>query len=129
MPPWLATAQVAWERAWTAVATETRNLIRVRRVEHPEALLLAPEQAYFLRENLKLRILNARMALLSRQYATAQGDLRVVLDALPRHLDMRQRKATVLRELVGDVAARSLRAEVPRPDETLAALAAVAAGR
>lgn len=127
--PWLQVAQAAWDRAWDTVATETRNLVRVRRVEHPEALLLTPEQAYFLRENLKLRILNARMALLSRQYATAQADLRVVLDALPRHVDMRQRKAVVLRELVADVAARSVRAEVPRPDETLAALAAVAAGR
>lgn len=127
--PWLQVALSAWERAWDTIATETRNLVRVRRVEHPEALLLTPEQAYFLRENLKLRILNARMALLSRQYATAQADLRVVLDALPRHVDMRQRKAVVLRELVADVAARSVRAEVPRPDETLAALAAVAAGR
>ncbi|MBI5335629.1 MAG: uroporphyrinogen-III C-methyltransferase [Burkholderiales bacterium] len=127
--PWLQVALSAWDRAWDTIATETRNLVRVRRVEHPEALLLTPEQAYFLRENLKLRILNARMALLSRQYATAQADLRVVLDALPRHVDMRQRKAVVLRELVADVAARSVRAEVPRPDETLAALAAVAAGR
>lgn len=127
--PWLQVALSAWDRAWDTIATETRNLMRVRRVEHPEALLLTPEQAYFLRENLKLRILNARMALLSRQYATAQADLRVVLDALPRHVDMRQRKAVVLRELVADVAARSVRAEVPRPDETLAALAAVAAGR
>ena len=29
-------------------------------------LMLSPSQAYFLRENLKLRLLNARLALLSR---------------------------------------------------------------
>jgi uroporphyrin-3 C-methyltransferase/uroporphyrinogen III methyltransferase/synthase len=31
--------------------------------------MLSPTQAYFLRENLKLRLLNARMALLSRNEA------------------------------------------------------------
>ena len=126
---WLQWTQQAWDRAWITVLDETRNLIRVRRVDQPDALLLAPDQAYFLRENLKLRILNARMALLSRQYATAQADLRTVLEALPRYADLRQRKAGVLRELLADVATRSVRAEVPRPDETLAALATVAAGR
>jgi uncharacterized protein HemX len=42
------------------------QLIRVRNVDTPDALMLSPTQAYFLRENLKLRLLNARMALLSR---------------------------------------------------------------
>ena len=50
-------------------------------------MLLAPEQAFFLRENLKLRLLNARLALLSRQFDTAQADLREAQCALERYFD------------------------------------------
>ncbi len=63
------------ERVWS----EVRSLVRVTRIDHPDAMLIAPEQSYFLRENLKLRLLNARLALLSRQFDTAQSDLRTVV--------------------------------------------------
>ena len=46
------------------------------RIDHPEAMLLAPEQAFFVRENLKLRLLNARLALLAASSTRAQADLR-----------------------------------------------------
>lgn len=124
-----AQGSALWDQLTGAVWQETRSLIRVRRIEHPEPLLLTPEQDYFLRENLKLRLLNARMALLSRQYATAQGDVRVVLAALPRYFDPASRKVGITRELLQQVASQSVRAELPRPDDTLAALASVAAGR
>jgi len=42
-------------------ASDTR-----KNVNSPDALLLNPSQSYFARENLKLRLLNARLALLSR---------------------------------------------------------------
>ena len=56
---------------------EIRSLVRVTRIDHPEAMLVAPEQAFFLRENLKLRLLNARLALLARQFDAAQADLQL----------------------------------------------------
>ena len=52
-------------------------------VETPEALLLSPPQAYFARENLKLRLLNARLALLSRNEAAFRSDLIAAQDASP----------------------------------------------
>jgi uroporphyrin-3 C-methyltransferase len=55
------------------VWSEVRDLVRVTRVDEPEAALLAPEQAFFLRENLKLRLLNARLALLSDRYSEFVG--------------------------------------------------------
>ena len=58
-----------------AVREEARKLLRVSRIEQPEAALLSPEQSFFLRENLKLRLLNARLGLLSRQTDTARADL------------------------------------------------------
>lgn len=108
---------------------ETRTLVRVTRIDHPEAVLLAPEQAFFLRENLKLRLLNARLALLSRQFDTAQADLRDSQDVLNHYFDARSRKVSSAIDLVRQVAGQARQVNVPRPDDTLAALAAAAAGR
>lgn len=120
----------AWWQAWPVrVWEEVRSLVRVARVQQPEALLLAPEQMYFLRENLKLRLLNARLALLSRQYATAQSDLRDAQGALERYFDPGSRRVQVAADLLKQVTAQARQVSLPRPDETLAALAAAAAGR
>jgi len=70
---------------------EIRQLVVVRRVDAPEPPLLAPTQAYFLRENLRLRLLNARMALLARNQAAFQEDLRVAQRWLQRYFDARAR--------------------------------------
>jgi uroporphyrin-3 C-methyltransferase len=70
---------------------EIRQLVVVRRVDKPEPPLLAPTQAYFLRENLRLRLLNARMALLARNQPAFQEDLRVAQQWLQRYFDARAR--------------------------------------
>jgi uroporphyrin-3 C-methyltransferase len=108
---------------------EVRGLVRVTPINHPEAMLLAPEQAFFMRENLKLRLLNARLALLSRQYDTAQADLRDALSALDRYFDRNARRTANAAELLRQVSSQSRQVAVPRPDATLAAIAAVNIGR
>lgn len=114
-----------WSPAWN----ELRSLVRVTRIDAPEAMLIAPEQSFFLRENLKLKLLNARLALLSRQFDTAQSDLQTALAALSRYFDGSSRKTAAAAELIRQVASQSRQGGVPRPDDTLAALAAAAAGR
>jgi len=54
---------------------EFKSLVRIRRLDHPELPLLPPSQRYFLRENLKLRLLSARMSLLQRDESTFRNDL------------------------------------------------------
>jgi len=104
-------------------------LIRVTPIDQPEAMLIAPEQAFFLRENLKLRLLNARLALLSRQFDTAQSDLREALSVLERYFDRNSRRTTSAIDLVRQVSTQARQVVVPRPDATLAAIAAVAGVR
>ena len=124
---WQAKEQLA---RWTGLVWgETRTLLRVTRIEHPEAALISPDQSFFLRENLKLRLLNARLALLSRQFDTAQADLRESQDMLGRFFDTRSRKVVGVAELLRQVAGQARQVSVPRPDDTLAALTAAAAGR
>ena len=113
------------ERVWQ----EIRELVRVTRIDRPDAMLLAPEQAFFVRENVKLRLLNARLALLSRQFDTAQNDLQVALVALDRYFDRSSRRTVLVADLIRQVAAQARHSGVPRPDDTLAAVTAAAAGR
>jgi uroporphyrin-III C-methyltransferase len=126
---WLSVARQAWQRAAADTWDEVRSLVRVTRIDHPEAMLLAPEQAYFLRENLKLRLLNARLALLSRHFDQAQNDLVQAQAALERHFDRSSRRVTATADLLRQVAAQTRQVALPRPDDTLAALAAASAGR
>jgi uroporphyrin-3 C-methyltransferase len=106
-----------------------RGLVRVTPIEQTDAMLVSPEQAWFLRENLKLRLLNARLALLSRQFDTAQSDLRDARAALERYFDRSARNVQSATATVKQVMAQARQVTVPRPDATLAAIAAAAAGR
>jgi uroporphyrin-III C-methyltransferase len=132
-----AAATASWLDPWQAVLhkvwQEARSLVRVTRIDQPEAMLIAPEQAFFLRENLKLRLLNARLALLSRQFDTAQSDLRDAHAALERYFDRQQRRVALAIDAVRLVSTQARQVVVPRPEATLAAIAtanaATAAGR
>ena len=128
-PAWLQRWSAAWDAAWQRIVTEARSLVRVTPIEHPDAMFIAPEQAFFLKENLKLRLLNARLALLSRQFETAQSDLAGARTALERFYDRGSKRTTVALDLIRQVATQARHTSVPRPDETLAALAAAGVGR
>lgn len=124
-----AALRASWQALAERATDEIRSLVRVTRIEHPEAMLAAPEQAWFLRENLKLRLLNARLAILSRQFDTAQSDLRDAQASLERYFDRNSRRVATALDLVRQVSGQARLVVVPRPDETLAALAALQAGR
>ncbi len=117
------------QTAGTLVWQEARSLVRVTRIERPESMLLAPDQAFFLRENLKLRLLNARLALLSRQTTTALSDVQAAQDMMNRFFDTRSRRVQLTVGLLNEVLAQGPQTQTPRPDDTLAALTAQAALR
>ena len=125
---WAGRVGLLWGDAADKVWGDVKSLVRVSRIDHPDAMLLAPEQSFFLRESVKLRLLNARLALLSRQFDTAQSDLVVVQTSLDRYFDRSAKRTQLASDLVKQVAGQARQVVVPRPDDTLAALTA-AAGR
>ena len=68
---------------------ELSGLVRVSRIEQPDAVMLSPEQGFFVRENLKLRLLNARLGLLSRQMSSARNDLALAERELIHFFDLK----------------------------------------
>ncbi|MBX3635711.1 MAG: uroporphyrinogen-III C-methyltransferase [Rubrivivax sp.] len=128
-PSWTERLAAQWRAFGGHVWDEVRALVRVSRIDQPEVMLIAPDQAVFLRENLKLRLLNARLAILSRQFDTAQTDLRDAQAALDRYFDRSSRRVVAASETVRQVMAQARLVTVPRPDATLAAIAAATGGR
>jgi uroporphyrin-III C-methyltransferase len=118
-----------WQSGLQLLLEETRNLVRVSRVEAPEAALLSPEQSFFLRENLKLKLLNARLGLLARQIESARSDLADADAMLQKYFQSNARKSQAAAALLQQVQTQMRTLQLPRIDDTLAVLATVAAGR
>ncbi|MGK5030433.1 uroporphyrinogen-III C-methyltransferase [Janthinobacterium sp. DSP2-3-3] len=101
---------------------DVRQLIRIRRVDTPEALMLSPTQSYFLRENVKLRLLNARMALLSRNETAFRNDLIAAQDALAKYFDTRAKSTQTAQALLRQVQGSNLAIEMPTLSDSLTAV-------
>lgn len=125
----VAGLQAWWQRSLQVVLDEVRGLIRVSRIDSPEAVLLTPEQSFFVRENLKLLLLNARLGLLARQPEAARADLLKANSALDKYFDANSRHLRAAVALLQQTREQMKSLELPRVDETLTALATAAAGR
>ena len=110
-------------RNWTEeMWDDIRQLIRVRSVNTPDALMLSPDQRYFVRENLKLRLLNARMALLSRDEGTFGDDLTAARQTLDKYFDTRARTTQQAQAALRQVQANNLSIEMPTLADSLNAV-------
>src|SRR3954470_7270452 len=81
-----------WTRLGAEVWGELKQLVTVRRMSASEPPLLPPDQAYFLRQNLRLRLLDARLSLLARDEAGYRDDLRAAQGWLEQYFDMRSKQ-------------------------------------
>jgi len=111
-----------WTRFWRDAWAELKQLVRVQQVDQPDVALLAPSQAYFLRENLKLRLIGARLALLSRDTASYQADLKAARDWLSRYYDTRHNAVAQAVAALRNLHEAAVSIEAPDLDATLEAL-------
>jgi uroporphyrin-3 C-methyltransferase/uroporphyrinogen III methyltransferase/synthase len=119
---WLGDLEEVWH-SWTSeMWGEIQQLIRVRNVETSDALLLSPTQAYYARENVKLRLLNARLALLSRNESAFRSDLIAAQDAIAKYFDTRAKQTQTTQALLRQVQASNLSIEMPTLAESLNAV-------
>lgn len=118
-----------WHSLSQAFVAQASQLVRVRAVAPTDELMLSPENAWVLRENLKLRLLSVRLAVLSGQKQTALADISAVLQGIALYADP---AAPSVVGLVGDLQQLQTTIaalHVPIPQSTLAALASVASAR
>jgi uroporphyrinogen III methyltransferase/synthase len=79
----------AWSRVRQWLTTEFGDLIRINEVATPEALLLTAEQGKLMRQQLKLRLLGARLALLARNDKLYHADIENAQTLLALYFDSR----------------------------------------
>lgn len=119
---WLNAVNETWRSFFNEMWTEVRQLIRVRTVDTPDALLLSPTQAYYARENLKLRLLSARLALLSRNESAFRSDLAAAQDTINRYFDTRARQTQSAQALLKQVQGSDLNIAMPTLNASLSAV-------
>lgn len=112
----------AWARLWRDTWAELKQLVRVQRMDNPDAPLLAPTQIYFLRENLKLRLIGARLALLTRDAASYKSDLKAARDWLVRYYDARDNSVAHAVAMLRNLHDAEVSVEAPDINATLEAM-------
>jgi uroporphyrin-3 C-methyltransferase len=111
---WLRLAREAW--------TELRQLVRIQHLDKPDVPLLAPPQSFFLRENLKLRLIGARLALLGRDEVSYKADLKAAREWLERYYDTRNNSVIQATSVLRNLHSSEITIEVPDISATLDAL-------
>ena len=119
---WTESARNRWNSFASEMWNEFSQLIRVRMVDNGDALLLSPTQAYYARENLKLRLLNARLALLSRNESAFRSDMIASQDVINKYFDTRARQTQITQALLKQIQASNLSIEMPTLAESLNAV-------
>ena len=121
LPWWRRTASDLWQ--------ELKGLIRIQRFDRAEPPLLAPGQDYLLRENIKLRLLNARLALFAHDQATFRSELKAAGDTLDSYFDSRDKAVQADQALIKQLLVGATEVQAPSLAETQTALRALREGK
>lgn len=101
---------------------DIKNLVTIERIDKPEPPLLSADHAFYLRENLKLRLLTARIALLQHDEASYKADLNAVTVWLNQYFDTKHPNAIQAFNLLKELSSNNISIELPQLNESLAAV-------
>ena len=100
-------------RLWADFKADFRQLASIRRIDPDVLPLITPEQSWFLRENLRLRLLSARHALLARDEAGFRSDIAVSRAWVARHFDPRDPATVILADTLDELERAQVRIDLP----------------
>ena len=116
--PWgyaKALAQDVW--------AEIRAMVRVERLDaQADPVLLSPSQSTYLRENLKIRLLTARLALLGRDPRTYEADVSRAAGWVGKYFDLSKPEVKAALETLNSLKSIQIAPEQPMLTETIAVL-------
>ena len=121
-PPQAAKPETIWERVRAWLADEFGDLVRIREVETPDSLLLTGAQQQLVRSQFRLRLLDARQALIARNERVFRADLAEAQSLLIRYFDVKGATGGAMLLQLRQLAQSTLSVEVPGLDESLAAI-------
>lgn len=112
----------AWQRVLSGAWARLHDVIRVESTDQVAAPLLLPSEDYFLRENLRLRLLSARNALLARNDGSFKADVRAAEAWIRRYFDLRAKSVQAVNATLAQLAAVAMPQSLPDLAQSLAAL-------
>ncbi len=120
-----AGALPTWQEILHGLQSRLAEVIRIRRVENPEAVFLTPEQGALVAERLRLRLLSARFALISRQDKILESDIAQSLKILEQAFDTEHERVRLHRETLRNVVKTAGQLRPTTPMSAVAALGAL----
>ncbi|ULJ59319.1 uroporphyrinogen-III C-methyltransferase [Wielerella bovis] len=98
-----------WTRAWDNTAALLKSMVEVRKLDNNDAMLIAPEQVYFVRENLRMRLLDARLAVLQHNNEVYQNDLAAIESAIKQYYDVQSPNTQAFLKELGELRTLEIR--------------------
>jgi uncharacterized protein HemX len=118
-------AEGTWPRVRAWLAAEFGDLMRIREVDTPEALMLSVPQQRLVRLQFRLRLVNARQALLMRDEKIFRADIAEAQALLNRYFDVRQASVAGAIAQLRQLGQTPLASEPPSIADSLAAMRAL----
>lgn len=112
----------ALQKLGYAVWDDIKELVTVERIDRPEPALLSPDHAFYLRENMRLRLLTARIALLQHDENTYRADIQTVHLWLNRYFDTKHPDTLRAFKILQKISAKNIVIEVPDLTESMSAV-------
>lgn len=119
----------SWSELPAAVWSDLKGLVEIRDHEAPIQPLLSPEERFFLIENVRLQIEQARLAMLSGQPEVFQERLATAISWIEEHFDKESRVTTSTLETLQQVKSESIAPQLPDISATYEALRSYRLGR
>lgn len=119
---WWTNVQLKWQSLSSELWTQLQQMVSIRRVDKPDVILMSPSQAFFVRENLKLRVLGARFALLSRNELAFRNDLNAAQSLVAQYFDTRAGQVQSAQALLKQVQESDVTIDMPTLSESINAV-------
>jgi uroporphyrin-3 C-methyltransferase len=111
-----------WQKLLREIGQEIRQLVRIENTGKEEIPLLPPNQEFFLRENLKLRLMAARLALMSRDEESFRQELKTAQLWTARYFNGKSDEGVRMMSGLRRLAASSIHIELPDISPSLQAV-------
>ncbi|MDI1309022.1 MAG: uroporphyrinogen-III C-methyltransferase [Methylotenera sp.] len=112
----------AFQKAAYPIWNDIKNLVTVERIDKPEPPLLSTDHTFYLRENLKLRLLTARIALLQHDEVSYKADLATVTTWINQYYDAKHPNAILAFKQLKKLSGNNIDIQLPQLTESIAAV-------
>ncbi|MDO9012306.1 MAG: uroporphyrinogen-III C-methyltransferase [Gallionella sp.] len=114
--------EAVWQKLLRTIWLEVKQLVRIENTGLAQISLLPPKQEFFLRENLKMRLMLARLALLSRDQDSYRQELKTAQLWTKQFFDVNSPEGSRLLDELNKLATASINIELPDISASLQAV-------